>query len=161
MNSLYTKHMKKNLSEALGIDLGDTIFTKENGVRFPFRGSYRVIKRLIEERFKEKSFIVSRVTPEQKIRALAMLKEDGFHELTGLPPKNVEFCELRHEKAPICERLGITHFIDDRPEVMSHMEFVPHRFLFRPIPEDVELFKNKLEGVTIVQSWAEIEKLLL
>ena len=115
----------------------------------------------MEQRFQERSYIVSRVTPEQKIRAIAVLKEESFHELTGLPSENVEFCEHRHEKAPICKRLKITHFIDDRPEVMSHMEFVPHRFLFRPIPEDVEQFKEKLKGVIIVQTWAEIEKLLL
>jgi len=153
--------MKKNSSEALGIDLGDTIFTTQNGIKFPFRGAYGIIKKLVEQRFKERSYIVSRVNPEQKVRALTILKEESFHELTGLPAKNVEFCELRHEKAPICERLGITHFIDDRPEVMSHMQTVPHRFLFRPIAEDVELFKDKLEGVIIVQSWAEIERLLL
>lgn len=150
--------MKSKASdEAIGFDLGKTIYTRRDGVKVPFLGAYRVIKRIVDERFKQQSSIISRVTPEQKIRNQEMLKEDGFHELTGLPRDQVYWCTERHEKAPIARELKLTHFIDDRPEVLSHMEFVPHRFLFQPILEDIEPFKDRLQGVIILESWKEFE----
>ena len=40
----------------------------------------------------------------------------------------------RRDKAPICERLGITHFVDDRLDVLAYMETVEHRYLLGPPP---------------------------
>jgi hypothetical protein len=43
------------------------------------------------------------------------------------------FCRRRPEKAEHCERLAITHFIDDRVDVLEPMRGrVPHLFLFGP-----------------------------
>jgi hypothetical protein len=36
----------------------------------------------------------------------------------------------REEKADICERVGITHFVDDQLEVLVHLTSVPYRYLF-------------------------------
>jgi hypothetical protein len=39
----------------------------------------------------------------------------------------------RREKADHARALGLTHFIDDRLDVLGHLEgLVPHRFLFGP-----------------------------
>lgn len=45
----------------------------------------------------------------------------------------VRFCRERPQKAPICAELGITHFIDDRADVLEPMcGIVANRFLFGP-----------------------------
>jgi hypothetical protein len=146
----------------LGIDIGNTIVDSNLSPHQPFPDALRVIKRLVAERFRpERTFIVSKVNEEQKLRAMDWLAKTGFHEITGIPENHVEFCAERSDKAPICQRLSITHFIDDRPEVLSHMGTVQNRILFRAIEEDFEFFKARLEGVVRVSSWAEVERLLL
>ncbi len=145
------------MSEVLGVDLGRTIVDPNKN---PYPDCFRLLKRLVNERFGENVYIVSKVNAEQKVRAIAWLLRHDFYAETDISPNHVEFCAERHEKAPICRRHGVTHMIDDRPEVMSHLSFVPHRLLFQPIMEDVLLFKKDLTGVHILQSWQEIERLL-
>jgi hypothetical protein len=148
--------------EVLGIDLGKTIVTIDGeSQKVAFPDAIRVIRRLARERFEGRVHIVSKVDEGQKKRALEWLDESGFYEETGVQRESVHFCAERREKAPICRTLGITHFIDDRPEVMSHMQDIPHRFLFRSIEEDVKAYEDKLSGVIHVKSWIEIEKLIL
>lgn len=146
---------------ALGIDLGSTIICTAVAPRVAFEDSFRVIKRLVDERFGENVFIVSKVNEEQQKRVEEFIKNERLCEQTGISRDKVFFCRERHEKAPICEKLGVTHFIDDRPEVLSHMDSVQNRILFQGIEVDFEIFKPKLSGVIRVENWKEIERLLL
>jgi hypothetical protein len=54
----------------------------------------------------------------------------AFFGRTGIAEGNVHFVRERHEKAPICRELGVTHVVDDRVDVLRHLESVPHRYLF-------------------------------
>ena len=65
--------------EILGIDLGYTILDNPNKKEFP--ESFRVIRRLAAERFGNRIYIVSKVTPEQKIRAQAWISSQSFQEV--------------------------------------------------------------------------------
>ena len=98
-------------------------------------------------------------TTERKTRE--WLAHHRFHERCGVPVKNLLFCRKRHEKGPLCEELGITHFVDDSLEVLSCMPSVPHRYLFRPHEEEVAAFRKHLAGVTRVETWTELQALLL
>lgn len=61
------------------------------------------------------------------------LRHHRFFELTGIAPENLRFCLERPQKADHCRKLGITHFIDDRPDVLQCMNgVVEHRYLFGP-----------------------------
>ncbi len=143
--------------EVVGYDLGGTIYKRANGELLLDRGALRVIRRLTTEKFGINSHIISKVNEEQKLRAIEAMREEDLCGITGIPRENVEFCEERHQKAALAERIGITHFIDDRPEVLIPMTSVPFRFLIRGSAEDLEMFGDKLEGIIRVQSWAEIE----
>ncbi len=131
----------------------------KNGRRArPFRGALDTLRVLKESRF-PKIYIVSKINMDGVIepKARQWLKRYGFDEV--VPPKHVYFCAERHEKAPICKKLGITHFIDDRLEVLSYMVgIVPHLFLFRPWAEEDKPFQYLVtEGkVTVVRSWREV-----
>lgn len=151
-----------NKAEKIGFDIGGTIFRRMEGHMFLDHGALRVMRRLIHERFDTKSYIVSKVTPEQKVCVLKAMEREGLCEITGLPSEHIYFCPERADKAPICAALGITHFIDDRPEVLAYMKgIVPHRILIRGLHEEWKQFKSKLDGVIQVNDWADIEKHLL
>jgi hypothetical protein len=148
----------KKPPEVVGIDLGNTIIRHRDALPH----AIRVIARLVNERFGTNVHIVSRVSPEQEIRARAWLKNSGFHPETGVLKLNVHFCAERHEKAPIAKQIGATHFIDDRPEVMIHMPHVPYRILFDPDPDDMLKFRDQLgSGVLSVKDWLAVESLLI
>jgi hypothetical protein len=56
----------------------------------------------------------------------------GFWQATGIPRGNLEFVPKRADKAPVCKRLGVTHFVDDRLDVQEHLRpHVGHLYWFR------------------------------
>lgn len=107
-------------------------------------------------------YIISKVTPIQEERAKKWLHNTDFYATTGIPVDHVHFCAERAEKAPIAQKLGLTHFIDDRPEVLAHMAgVVPYRILFQGNEEDFITHQAKLRYAYRTHSWKEIERLLL
>jgi hypothetical protein len=150
--------MKTKIEEVVGIDLGNTIIKH----RKPLPDAFRVIRRLIDERFGERLHIVSRVDEQQEIRARAFVTGHEFQSALGIPLTRVHFCRERHEKGPICERLRITHFIDDRPEVMVYMPTsVIRKVLFDPDQADLDTCASLLGDFNIARSWLDVERLLL
>ncbi|MDO8598850.1 MAG: hypothetical protein Q7S02_01970 [bacterium] len=84
----------------------------------------------------------------------AWLAHRGFHEHTGIPTSHVHFCEERDEKALICARLGVTHAIDDRLEIIVALDgIVPHRILFHPDREEIDRTGVPLIGIHIAERW--------
>ncbi|MEV0154471.1 hypothetical protein AB0H57_12125 [Micromonospora sp. NPDC050686] len=82
--------------------------------------------------------------------------EDTFHARTGIGPDRLHFCRTRPEKGPIAARLGLTHFVDDRLEVLGYLDTVGHRYLFRPRPAEVAAHAGHLPAVRRVASWPEL-----
>lgn len=150
------------MNKVIGIDFGNTITYNilDSTTRVPFPDVVRVVNSLSS---RYPCHIISKVTPQQKKNVLAWMATNNFLTQLGIPLSNVHFCNERHEKNEICVRLGVTHHIDDRPEVVSHLNLNIKAFLFRPIAEDVVKFfpALKLRDVYIVQNWLEIEKFLL
>jgi len=161
-------------NDCLGVDIGgvlidrvadgtDTSFFSKRYLETPaVADGFETLARLARERFGERVYIVSKCGPTIQAKSREWLVHRRFTEITGIPPERVRFCRTREEKAPICKRLGITHFIDDRYDVLSYMKTVPHRFLFQPRDKDRESAKNEpLAGLQVVDSWAEVAKALL
>jgi hypothetical protein len=67
----------------------------------------------------------------------------------------VHFCRTRPEKGPIAADLGLTHFVDDNPEVLGFLTTVAHRYLFRTA------LTGRPAGVVRVAGWPELVPLLL
>lgn len=154
----------ENSNIILGIDLGNTIHHKdENGERVPMPDSFQIIKELVGK--VKKVYIVSRVDEEQKRRAKIWFEKHNFFQETGLTPEQVFFCEERPEKGPICKTLGVTHFIDDRVEVMLHMPDNVVKILMKPRPSEFVNLSvyavQKINEATIVNNWKDIQTLFL
>ncbi|HEY1037118.1 MAG TPA: hypothetical protein VGE62_00885 [Candidatus Paceibacterota bacterium] len=159
--------------EILGIDIGNTIIDGSLADKPAYPDAVRVIRRLLSERFSpERTHLISKVNEEQHARVVRWLQDNDFFAVTGLLPENLHFCPERADKAAICDRLGVTHHIDDRPEVHYHLQgIVEHRYMFRhglntdsPDPDflkEREGFMERLTGVELVTSWKKVEEILL
>lgn len=152
----------------LGIDVGgvlvdrvaegeDTSFFGNRPMETPpVEGCEEAVRELLEL-FGHCVFIVSKAGP--KIADLTR-KWLGQRELVGpqgISPAAVHFVRKRPDKHPVCERLGITQFIDDRLDVLNHLVSVDRRILFtgglgaNPVPIDLPL-----RSVVTLDSWPRV-----
>ncbi|GAB3439525.1 hypothetical protein GCM10027570_03930 [Streptomonospora sediminis] len=126
----------------LGLDIGgviihrmaedqDTSFFGETPMRTPaVAGAFEAIAALASDPFRDRVHLVSKAKPATAERTFRWLALHGFSRRTGVAEDHVHFVLERADKAPVCERLGITHFVDDRLDVLRHLAAVPHRYLF-------------------------------
>jgi len=160
-------------TEALGIDIGgviiprvgveaDIVFKSANYLEtaeMPL--AFEVIRRLVDERFGRRVFIVSKCGPRVQMKTLRWLKHHRFFDRTGVKPKHIYFCLERSDKAPICRKLGITHFVDDRLDVLHSLRTVSHKFLFESGSQASNEEAKSPQSMRVVSSWAEIAQMLL
>ncbi|MEP6697751.1 MAG: hypothetical protein ABJA34_12875 [Pseudonocardiales bacterium] len=108
-------------------------------------------------RFDRRVWLISKCGVRIEGRSLAWLDHHDFYRRTGIPADNVRFCRRRVDKAPICAGLAITHFIDDRVDVLAALRnIVPQLFLFRtPAPHAA------LAWLTPLAEWAAAAQLVL
>ncbi len=161
--------------EVLGIDLGMVLIGERDmsvGVNDPgfpeaylareeVDGAIDAVSRLARERFGGRVCIVSKRSVATRALAIRWLIRHSFWSRTGLGIDGLHFCLTRAGKAPVCEQLGVTHFVDNRLEVLSHLESVTNRYLINAEDDEVERFADHLPLVTRVASWKEILDLLL
>lgn len=162
--------MKK---EVLGVDIGgviidrvndgtDTSFFSENYLRTTaVPEAFNALQKLVENRFGENVHLVSKCGRKVSEKTLMWLAHHSFYDLTGIGQDRVHFCRERHEKAGICEKLGITHFVDDRLEVLGNLTTVGELYLFQPRTDEVRKFAHHLNRVKLVNSWQQITANLL
>ena len=167
--------MSVNEPEVFGVDIGGVIIDRvsEDDETETMRhhsyaeaaaveGAVEAIARLVEQRFREHVWLVSRCDESTEPTLLEWLERHNFFGSTGVPRSHVLFCRQRHEKAAICRQLGATHFIDDRLEVLSHLVgTVPHLYLLRSRAADVDRFGRFLPHVSSITRWSEIVDALL
>jgi hypothetical protein len=125
----------------LGVDIGgvivdrvaensDTSFFGDRPMDTPaVAGVFDALAELVPM-FGSRVHIISKAGPKIAALSREWLASQGVFDAIGVPESNLWFVRRRHEKAPICARLGVTHFIDDRPDVLQHLTTVPHQFLF-------------------------------
>ena len=84
------------------------------------------------------------------------MRHHRFFALTGIPADHVRFCLRRPDKAIHCAELGITHFVDDKPDVhVALAGVVRHRYLFGP-----QSSARVPDGVIAAADWASVERLV-
>jgi hypothetical protein len=152
----------------LGVDFGrvinegsaepggdDTTFLSggfDDAMRTPeMPGLYDVLPGLVA-RFEGRVWIVSKCGERIQERTSQWLDHHNFWARTGIFPDHVRFCRQRPEKAIHCKQLAITHFIDDRRDVLGHLRgLVDHLYLFGP---------QKLpapDWVVATPTWADVQ----
>lgn len=98
-------------------------------------------------------WLVSKCGPRVQDRTLRWLEAHDFYQRTGLPRSHVRFCLTRPEKRIHCEELGLTHFVDDHPEVHEAiLGTVDFQYFFGPQAEPVPGY-----GIH-APTWADAER---
>lgn len=152
------------MNERLGIDVGgvitdraddksDTSFLSDNYLNTAAcDGAFAAIERLVGSLGNENVFIVSKCGENVERKTRSWLSHHRFFELTGMHSANMHFCRQRQDKAPICRNLEITHFIDDRADVLRFMRtIVPNRYLFGP-----QIHAVAEDALIPVRDWDEV-----
>ncbi|GAB6903221.1 hypothetical protein [Kineosporia succinea] len=163
--------MKRPLPPRLGVDIGRVIIDgsshPDGGDTAFFQGSEEVMLATPEmpgalealtrltALFDGRVWLVSKCGARVEERSRRWLAAHDFHERTGIPASHLRFCRERRDKRIHCERLGLTHFVDDRPDVHAAIvDVVGHRYLFGPQRERVSV------DAVRVADWVETELLI-
>ena len=156
------------MKERLGVDIGgvlidrinddtDTSFYSDNYLKTTaVPGAFDALRQLSERRFGSQIHLVSKCGPRVEQKSREWLDHHDFFRKTRVDPMNIHFCRQRQEKAPICETLGLTHFIDDRLEVLGYLKSVPNLYLFHPTSGEVEKHAQHLDRVNRVENWDDV-----
>ena len=161
----------KNKQNRIGIDIGRVIITPgdDNADTSFLRGSIQdalntqacagaieVIEKLVQIN-DGKVWLVSKAGPRTQEKTLRWLEHHLIYERTGLDKQHVRFCRQRHEKADHCRELQITHFIDDRIQVLKHLRYlVPNLYLFGKQKTNF----NVPAWVKATLDWREVREIL-
>ena len=158
---------------SLGIDIGGVIIDRANdGTDTSFFSdnflettavpeAFNTIGQLRARKFGAHTFLISKCGLRIEQKSRAWLEHKDFYAQTGVNPDNVIFCRKRHQKAGIAADLRLTHFVDDKLEVLGYMKTVPTKYLFDPVEAEVAAHREHLGGVTRVQNWPEVAALEL
>jgi hypothetical protein len=121
----------------LGIDIGrvlitptrddgsaDTSFLAEDDATAlatpPAAGMFDVVPDLVR-RFDGRVWLVSKAGERIEALTRLWLAHHRFFDRTGIDPANVRFCRQREEKRDHAQTLALTHFIDDRIDVLAQL----------------------------------------
>lgn len=138
---------------------GDTAFFQGDEATMlatpEMEGSFEAIRRLFDL-FEGRVWLISKCGPRVQARTERWLDGHDFYDRTLVPRDHVRFCRTRADKRIHCEELGITHFVDDHPEVHAAIrDVVEHRYYFgpqqAPVPGDAQ------HALT----WADVERLIV
>lgn len=154
----------------LGVDIGGVIIEPaDEDADTSFFGAHYLRTPMVDGAFDalaalgpafDEVHLVSKCGEGTERRTREWLAHHDFPTRTGIPVERVHFCRTRPDKAPIARRLGLTHFVDDKLEVLGYLDSVPYRFLFRPRPAQVAAHAALLPRVHRVESWPELTPLL-
>src|SRR5687767_3502852 len=163
--------------QRLGVDVGGVIsdrsadhtsesFFGPNYLDAPVaEGAFAALAQLNAGQFADQIYIVSKCGEKIQDRTKQWFTHLGFYEATGIEPDHVHFCRERAEKAEIAKTLGLTHFIDDRLEILIYLEgIVPQRLLFNPRETEIqrqEDWERHLKEVKVVRNWNEVSQAVI
>ena len=129
-------------SMTLGVDVGgvivsltdrdeDTSFFGDRPLQTPaVAGVFDALTALTRAPFAGRVHLISKAGPKVAANTRAWLIHHDFHQRTGIPAANLHFVREHRDKAPVCQHFGVTHFIDDRLDVLAYLDTVEHRYLF-------------------------------
>lgn len=110
--------------------------------------------------FGHRVHIVSKAGPKIAGLTQRWLDLRGVVGPGSIDPANVHFVRTRPEKHPICEGLEVTHFVDDRLDVLEYLTSVENRFLFTGGLGAHDAPLRVPDGIAVVGQWSRLVGLL-
>jgi hypothetical protein len=101
------------------------------------------------------AWLVSKCGPSVQAKTRAWLDHHQFWDLTGMDRGHLRFCLTRPEKAVHARELRLTAMIDDRVDVLAHLQgLVADRLLFGEQSEPAPAWATHVIDWAAVQAWA-------
>lgn len=156
----------------IGIDIGgvlvdrasegsDTSFFGADPMATPaVRGSHEAVRTVVGLFGRNHVHVVSKAGPKISELSRRWLHEQRLLDRGAISPSNVHFVRKRVDKHSVCRRLGITHFVDDRADVLQHLVTVDYRYLFSGGLGSNDPATQIPEGVSIVATWQRLVGLI-
>lgn len=141
----------------LGVDCEGVIF---HAHARSLSGALEALRKIQETKQFADIYVISRVNVLGRIYFPIRLLFLRFSKRTGIPWDNIYFCRRQKDKAVLCEKLGITDFVDDRFSVLRHMGKLEHRYAFGPTRRDFRKYAKDNKDIVVVRSWGELLPLL-
>src|SRR5262249_27513350 len=146
---------------ALAGDAVDTSFFGESPLQTPaVSGGFDGLATLGSGPFGGRGHPVSQARPKGAANTPAWPAHHSLFARARLAATNVHFVRERRDKAPVCERLGVTHFVDDRLDVLAYLETVEHRYLFTGGCAGQAAVTEMPDWVTVATTWTQLTALL-
>ncbi|HTK04172.1 MAG TPA: hypothetical protein VL500_01180 [Candidatus Eisenbacteria bacterium] len=155
--------------ETLAVDIGGPILDAKGGSTpsqyrdaSPTPGGFAALRRLKDERFGDRIHLISQCNETIQAVKLDWMARHGFLEATGMTIDRIHFVREPVGKAGVCQWQGVTHFIEDRPLIMSFvLDEVANLYLFRPDPAELAKHPAVAASARIVDGWEALLALLL
>lgn len=161
--------------DTLGVDIGGIIIAesgkdseafsrKETYLEMPaVEGAFTGLRRLVDERFGDEVYLISKGGRNTTIRTRAWFYHHDFHGKTGVKDDQVYFCKERRDKVELCQRFGVTHFIDDLLEVLGYLydAGIKNLYLLNPRPDEVKQHEKYLRHVHPLATWEDVVGMIL
>ncbi|MFK3985694.1 hypothetical protein ACI2K4_35695 [Micromonospora sp. NPDC050397] len=156
----------------LGVDVGgvivtlvdrdeDTSFFGSRPLETPaVAGVFDALATLTVGPFAARVHLVSKAGPKVAANTRAWLTHHDFFDRTKIPAANLHFVRERADKSPVCQRLGVTHFVDDRLDVLAHLDTVEHRYLFLGGTAEQTPADGVPAWATVTDTWSGLATLL-
>ena len=160
---------------AIGIDIGNVIIGGDTDVSSPSMFTHEYLKaaelpEAIEtiawlnqqSPFGGRVYLVSKCGENVQRKTMEWLAAKDFSRRTGIEDGKIRFCRARPDKAVIARKLGLTHFVDDRLEILGYLVSVcaGGLFLFRGKDGEIQKHIHNLAFVQFVESWTELKSKL-
>jgi hypothetical protein len=114
--------------------------------------AWEVIPDLVQA-FDKRVWLVSKAGSRIEALTRRWLAHHRFFDRVGLPDNQVRFCRKRPEKRSHAIDLGLTHFIDDRADVLAALiGAVPHLYLFGAQREATPTYATHVADWLIVRA---------
>ncbi len=155
----------------VGIDIGGVIISRSNdNADTSFFGSNYLQSAAVDDAFNSiarfaqagcEVHLVSKCGANTERKTKEWLAYHDFFGITSVGESDVHFCRERKDKAVICRNLGVTHFVDDRLEVLSYLDSVKYLYLFNSVEAEVQKHSRHLARVTRAESWSDLAAMIL
>jgi hypothetical protein len=117
-------------------------------------GAIETIARLVRL-FEGQVWLISKCGARVQARTERWLAAHDFFRKTGMCSENIRFCRKRADKRDHCVELGLTHFVDDHPEVHEAIHgTVTHQYFFGPQARPVPAWGASAPG------WMDVERMI-
>lgn len=101
------------------------------------------------------AWLISKCGPGVQAKTRAWLDHHDFWARTGMDRSHLRFCLTRPEKAVHARALRLTAMIDDRVDVLRHLDgIVQHRLLFGEQDRPPPTWATWMIDWAAVQAWA-------